>query len=57
VRALSQIASVAALLAALAVLPATLIALDRIADQLNAAVPHHTSALEQAEFWAHAFGS
>ena len=56
-RALSQIASVAALLAALAVLPATLIALDRIADQLNAAVPHHTSALEQAEFWAHAFGS
>ena len=56
-RALSQIASVAALLVALAVLPATLIALGRIADQVSATIPHHASALEEAEFWAHAFGS
>ena len=56
-RALSKIASVAALLAALAVLPATLIALSRMADQVAAAIPHHASALEQAEFWARAFGS
>ena len=56
-RALSKIASVAALLAALAVLPATLIALSQMADQVAAAIPHHASALEQAEFWARAFGS
>jgi len=55
-RALSQIASVAALLAALAVLPATLIALSQMADQVGAAIPHHASALEQAEFCARAFG-
>lgn len=56
-RALSRIASVAALLAALAVLPATLIALLRMADEIGATVPHHASSLEQAEFCARAFGS
>ena len=56
-RAVSEIASVAALLAALAVLPATLIALSRMADQVAAAIPHPASALEQAEFWARVFGS
>ncbi|HUT90633.1 MAG TPA: hypothetical protein VMY37_14110 [Thermoguttaceae bacterium] len=56
-RALTKIASVAALLATLAVLPATLIAISQMADQVAAAIPHHASALEQAEFWARAFGS
>ena len=55
-KALSKIASVAVLLAAMAALPSTLIALRQMAGQVAAAMPRHASAVEAAEFWARALG-
>ncbi len=54
-KTLSEVASITALLAALVLLPATLIAVRQAADQAVAALPHHATALEEAEFWARAF--
>jgi hypothetical protein len=55
-KALSNVAAPAVLLAALAALPAVLIAFRQMADSLAATIPSHASALEQAEFWFRAFG-
>jgi hypothetical protein len=55
-KALSHVAATALLLAALAALPAMLIAFRQMADRIAATVPSHASALEQAEFWFRAFG-
>ncbi len=54
-KTLSEIASITALLAALVVLPAILIGIRQAADQAVAALPHHATALEEAEFWARTF--
>lgn len=55
-KALSNLAATVALLAALAALPAALIALSQMADRVAAAIPAHSSAVEQAEFWFRALG-
>jgi hypothetical protein len=54
-RALSKVASFAVLLAAMAALPSTLIAIRQMTDRVSATIPHHDSALEEAEYWARAF--
>lgn len=51
----SEIASITVLVAALVLLPATLIAVRQVADRAVASLPHHATALEEAEFWARAF--
>ncbi len=55
-KALSDLAAAAVLLAVLAGLPAVLIAIGQMADRIAATVPFHASPLEQAEFWVRAFG-
>jgi hypothetical protein len=55
-KALSDVAVPAALLAALAALPAALIAFRQMADHVAATIPAHSSAVEQAEFWFRALG-
>jgi hypothetical protein len=55
-KALSNVAAPAVLLAALAALPAVLIAFRQMADRVAATIPTHAPALEQAEFWCRAFG-
>ena len=55
-KALAKIASLTVFLAALAILPSTLIALRQMAGQVAAAMPRHASAVEAAEFWARALG-
>ena len=55
-KALSNVAVTGVLLAALAALPAVLIALRQMADRVAATIPSHSSALEQAELWFRAFG-
>ena len=54
-KGLSNVA-VTGLLAALAALPAVLIAFRQLADSVAATIPSHATALEQAEFWFRAFG-
>jgi hypothetical protein len=55
-KGLSNVAVTTLLLAALAALPAALIAFRQMADQVAATIPSHSSAMEQAEFWFRAFG-
>ena len=55
-KALSNVAVTGVLLAALAALPAVLIAFRQMADRVAATIPSHGSALEQAELWFRAFG-
>ena len=55
-KALPRIAAVALLVATLATLPATLIAFKHTVDQMVATVPHFASPIEEAEYWAGAFG-
>ena len=55
-KALSNIALPALLLATLAALPAVLIAFRQAAGSVAAAIPTHASAVDQAEFWLRVFG-
>jgi hypothetical protein len=55
-KAFSHLAATVVLLAALATLPATLIAFRQIAGRVAATVPTHASAIDQAEFCFRAFG-
>ena len=52
----SKFATTAALLAALATLPGMLIAFRCMVDQMMATAPHFTAPIQEAEFWARAFG-
>ena len=55
-KGLSNVAVTGVLLAALAALPAVLIAFRQLADRVAATIPSHSSALEEAELWFRAFG-
>ena len=55
-KAQSKFAATVALLAALATLPAMLIAFRCIVDKMMATAPHFTAPIQEAEFWARGFG-
>ena len=55
-KTLSNFVATAVLLLALATLPGTLIAFRTMADELASQVPRFSSPVEEAAFWAHAFG-
>lgn len=54
-KTLSEITSIAALLVALVLLPAMMIAVREAADRAACTLPHHATAIEEAEFLARAF--
>ena len=56
-KALHNFATSLVLLAALAVLPGTLISFRMMLNQMCDTIPHHASTLRQADFWLKAFGS
>ena len=55
-KALSKLATAALLLTTLAMLPSTVIAFRYMVDQMTVGAPHLASPIEEAEFWARAFG-
>ena len=54
-KALQNAATSLVLLAALAILPGTLISFRMMVDQMCATIPHQASTLDQADFWFRAF--
>ena len=55
-KALSKLVATGVLLVTLAAFPCTLLAFRQMVHQMAATVPHFASPIEEAEYWAHAFG-